>query len=350
MNLCMVHGISNSFAEELFTILNAHILPEKNCLSKNHYVAKSLTKKLGLAYNTIHACERGCVLFKGENADTEKCPKCDQPRYRDFERKKFPVKVLRHFPIIPRLQRMVRNPSIAKLMLWHSENSSSGASSDNLMRHPCDSKAWHHFHRNVDPTFSADPRNAHFALAADGVNPFKQTRSTWSTWHVILLNYNLPPWLSTKKFFMLLALLIPRKELVTLEVFDVYLELVVDELLELWVGILAYDYTKDVGSRAFTLRAILIWTIYDFSEYGTVGGFSHQGYAACLWCGPELEAEHFVELGMQTYGGTRRWLPENHRYRTTDFVQHFNGEVERRAKPKIVSVEEQLQHTQEYEA
>jgi hypothetical protein len=45
--------------------------------------------------------------------------------------------------------------------------------------------------------FGEDARNAHFALAADGVNPFQQNHSTWSTWLMLLLNYNLPPWLST---------------------------------------------------------------------------------------------------------------------------------------------------------
>jgi hypothetical protein len=62
------------------------------------------------------------------------------------------------------------------------------------------------------------------------------------------------------------------------------------------------------------LRAVLIWTIYDFLGYGTIGGFIHQGYTACPWCGPQLGTEHSVELGKQTYGGTRRWLPENHNY------------------------------------
>jgi hypothetical protein len=55
----------------------------------------------------------------------------------------------------------------------------------------------------------------HFALVADGVNPFAQTQSTWSTWPVTLLNYNLPPWLCTKKLFILLALLIPGKQSVS---------------------------------------------------------------------------------------------------------------------------------------
>ena len=80
----------------------------------------------------------------------------------------------------------------------------------------------------MDPTFSRDPRNIHFVLAADGVNPFKQTWLTWSMWSVTLLNYNLPPGLCTKKFFVMLALLIPGKESVTSEVFDVFMEVFVE--------------------------------------------------------------------------------------------------------------------------
>lgn len=71
----------------------------------------------------------------------------------------------------------------------------------------------------------------------------------------------------------------------TLEVFDVYLEPVVDELLQLWSGVTAYNVTKDAENQAFNLRAMLLWTIHNFSGYKTVEGFSHQGYAACPWCG-----------------------------------------------------------------
>jgi hypothetical protein len=39
----------------------------------------------------------------------------------------------------------------------------------------------------------------------------------------------------------------------TLEVFEVYLDLVVEEFLQLWAGIPGYYYTKDVGFKAFTL-------------------------------------------------------------------------------------------------
>jgi hypothetical protein len=50
---------------------------------------------------------------------------------------------------------------------------------------------------------------------------------------VTLLNYNLPLWLSTKKFFILLALLIPGKDSVTSDNFDIYMEPLVEELLQL---------------------------------------------------------------------------------------------------------------------
>ena len=84
-------------------------------------------------------------------------------------------------------------------------------------------------------------------LAADGLNPFKQQRSTWSTWPVMLLNYNIPPWLTTKNFFVMLALLIPGKQSVTSQYFDVYLAPLVEELQQLWNGVLAYDVLKEIG-------------------------------------------------------------------------------------------------------
>ena len=81
-------------------------------------------------------------------------------------------------------------------------------------------------------------------MATDGVNPYKLQRTSWSTWPVMLLNYNIPPWLATKKFFITLALLIPGKQSVTSQFFDVYLEPLVEELTQLWKGVDAYDVLK----------------------------------------------------------------------------------------------------------
>jgi hypothetical protein len=85
MNLYTVHKMSNNFVDELFIILHRDLLPDGNTLPRNHYAAKSLTSKLGLAYNSIHACRKGCVLFKGKYADAEWCPKCNESRFSNVD-------------------------------------------------------------------------------------------------------------------------------------------------------------------------------------------------------------------------------------------------------------------------
>jgi hypothetical protein len=153
-----------------------------------------------------------------------------------------------------------------------------------------------------------------------------------------------------KKFFVLLALLILGKESVTSEVFDVYLEPLVEELLQLWDGVPAYDIRKEHGLRRFTLWAVLMWTIHDFLGYATVGGFSHQGYATCPWCGSNLGAEHSIKLGKQTYGGTWRWLPKNYRYRSAAMEDHCEGKIEMRGKRVPVTMQDQIRCATEYRA
>jgi hypothetical protein len=93
---------------------------------------------------------------------------------------------------------------LAELMTWHAKNKSN----DGILRYVHDSQAWKH----VDDTwhaFGADPRNIRFGLAMDGVNPYKLMRSKHSTWPVLISNYNIPNWLTTKKGFVFLALIIP---------------------------------------------------------------------------------------------------------------------------------------------
>ena len=46
----------------------------------------------------------------------------------------------------------------------------------------------------------------------------------------IVFNYNFPPWLATKPFFLMLSLIIPWGKSATLDAIDVYLEPLFDEL------------------------------------------------------------------------------------------------------------------------
>ena len=91
-----------------------------------------------------------------------------------------------------------------------------------------------------------------------------------------------------QEIFVMLALLILRKQSVTSQYFDVYLTPLVEELQQLWNGVLAYDVLKEIGFCTFRLTAILLWTIHDFLGYGTVAGVAHQCYVACPVCGPDF--------------------------------------------------------------
>ena len=44
---------------------------------------------------------------------------------------------------------------------------------------------------------------------------------------------------------------------------NVYIESLVDEILNLWDGITMYDICKPIGKKRFQCRGILLWTIHD---------------------------------------------------------------------------------------
>jgi hypothetical protein len=179
-------------------------------------------------------------------------------------------------------------------------------------------------------------------LSSNGVNPFKLSCSIWSTWLVLLLNYKIPLWVTTKKKFILFSLLISGKESVTSKVFDVYLQPLVEELQSLRCGVPCYDVLKPMGLRNFILRGILLWTIHDFLGYGTMARVAHQGYATCPICGPYFKGENFVELGKHAYIQIKKWLTKRHPYKLAGMKDHFDGQIETCNKPKNVTSKEQL--------
>jgi len=82
--------------------------------------------------------------------------------------------------------------------------------------------AWKHI--NVKwSKFVSDTHNINLRLALDNVNPFRDFKSCHSTWFLVLLNYNHPPWLVTKHYFLMLTLIILGKRSCTCNNVDVHL-------------------------------------------------------------------------------------------------------------------------------
>ncbi|XP_021302502.1 uncharacterized protein LOC110430009 isoform X2 [Sorghum bicolor] len=250
------------WSQESFTTLLEIIssIPGAN-LPKTYYEAKKIISDLGLDYMRIHACPNDCILFRGKPKGKRK-----------------PAKVLRYFPLIPRIQRLFSTTKTSDDMRWHDD----GRTKEEKLRHPADGDAWKDFN-DRNPDFAEDPRNIRLGLASDGFNPFGNKNLKHSTWPVMLVPYNLPPWICMKQTSLIMSMIIPGPKSPGNDV-DVYLQPLIDELLLLWAGV---GERPDASSKKkFTLQAALFWTINDFPALAYLYGWSTGGRYACPSCGP----------------------------------------------------------------
>ena len=352
VNCCKTHGVANTFLNELLMLLSMSILPVGNCLSKTEYEASKILRKLGLAYNMIHACPKGCCLFKGELEDVEKCPVCDHDRYRMCGRSRVPTLILRHLPLIPQLQRMFSSKKLSRLNVWHHFHKSR----DGKMRHTADSPQWNFVHTELDQEagdnmFGRDPRDIHLGLALDGMNPYSEKRNTSSLTPVIVFNYNLPPWMVTKKYFVMLCLLIPTKLSLTGANIDVFMQPLVDELQQLWsrVGVPTRDARAHMGMPVFNLRVVLMWTLHDFPAYGLISGLTTKGFKAYPVCGPHTISRRSKLLQKNVYCNChRRYLQEGHYFRAAHAA--FDGEANHELESEPLTGNQTIRRGRESEA
>ena len=318
MSLCTLYSFSHHCLDEILTFLKYDVLPKDNTCPKSSYEMKTMLMKLGLSHETIHCCECGRTLYWKEKSELQECPICLKSRFVPGS-KSVPVRVLRYFSLIKRLRRMFRCPELAKHMRWHSAN----FSQDRKMRSVVDSEQWRFIQEHF-PSFSGQDRNLRMGLALDGVNPHSLQSSKHSVWPVMIVLYNLPPYLLTKRFFISLSMIIPGPTSPSENTIDVFLQPLVHELKKLWRGVLATDMSEPDGpNRRFKMRGMLIWTINDYPAYTLISGQSGKGYAGCPVCGEGTFAEHSREACKTVFLGHRRWLRPNHHWRTARAA--FNG-------------------------
>ena len=139
-------------------------LPQDNVVPSNFYEANKLKRGLGFDYNIIHACKNDCVLFWKQYAECESCPVCLESRWTS-DKRNVPQKVLRHFPLIPRLQRLFTSRMTAKDMTWHHTER---VQNDQFLTHPADSLQWKKFDDEY-PWFAEELHNVRLGLTTDGL-------------------------------------------------------------------------------------------------------------------------------------------------------------------------------------
>ncbi|GJX07066.1 retrotransposon gag domain, retroviral aspartyl protease [Tanacetum coccineum] len=244
--------------EELYASANDELYPGCDYVTRLDFMAKF-------------------TYFKGDaNKDVHFCPVCNTSRWKDSNTpgKKVPKKVLRYFPIIPRLQHLYKSSHTAKEMTWTCYWKEYGAQ----------------FFKIATPW-----------LAADGFNPFGNLSQSYIMWLMILTTYNQPPWLCMKESSFMLTLLIhgpksPGKDI------DVYLRPLIDDLKDLWAkpGVETIDVTI--------------------------------GLKACPTCNEDTPSVRV--LGKTAYVGHKRFLKKPHKWRRS---LEFNGETGDEDPPKEFS-------------
>ncbi|XP_063948725.1 uncharacterized protein LOC108203454 [Daucus carota subsp. sativus] len=333
-----VHGMTESAVSDLLKLIK-DVFP--NNIPSTFKGAKTMIKDLGLNYEKIHACKNDCMLFWAENEKLDVCKKCGASRWKEVEDKKngvesnkvvkghkIPLKVMRYFPLKKRLQRMFLSSEMSKLMTWHAL---ARKKDGRILRHPADGQGWKSMD-NKYPNFAGDFRNVRLGLAADGFNPYRTMSISHSTWPVVLVNYNLPPWLIMKPENLILSTIIPGPTQPGNDI-DIYLQPLIAELKELWVdGIQTYDTRSDC---TFKLQASLLWTISDFPGYGVLSGWSTKGHLACPSCHYDTSSTYLKHSKKVVYLNHRKFLSLDHKWRSDK--RRFNGEVEMGERPELLT-------------
>ena len=130
------------------------------------------------------------------------------------------------------------------------------------------------------PEFSEETRNIRFALSTDGMNPHGQLRNSHNTWPVILSIYNLPPWLSHKRKYLLLTILISGPKEPGNDI-DVFLEPLLEDMQKLWLeGVSIWDEHR---RAPFLLKAIIFVRISDSPALRALSG-QVKGKYGCFVC------------------------------------------------------------------
>ncbi|XP_071680471.1 uncharacterized protein [Lolium perenne] len=276
------------------------------------------------------------MLYRGERENQESCHICKSSRWvtkkkkgvigEVVEGKKKAAKVFRYFPLIPRLQRIYSTEKTSQDARWHDKE----RTNDEKLRHPADGEAWKKFD-DLFPDFKADPRNIRLGLSTDGFNPFGMASSKHSTWPVILVPYSMPPWVCMKQSNFIMSMLIPGPKGPGNDI-DIYLEPLVDELMQLWAGVDTYDV---VTKQNFFLRAALLWTMHDLPAYAYLAGYGTSGKFGCPNCAEHTSSKWLKKGRKYCYMGHRHWLPINHAFRRKK--QPFYEDVEHRTAPEISS-------------
>ena len=265
-------GTSKSALSDMLK-LQHEILPIRNLLPNTYQSAHRMIDSFLVKPIVFHACPNDCILYRKQYANDKVCPKCATCRYK---RSNIPFRKFIYLPLGPRLIRRFKNKRSAEELQSHLV----GSVAKEKMFDIHDSPVWAEVYSD-DGIFQGDNRGISLGFCTDGVNPFNHTKVTYSMWPIMMTILNLPR--EKRNLFenILLLGIIPANGTKEPQDLNPYLEVVVDELLEL-SGTQQYDAYQE---STFTLRVEILLHTLDYPIIGKVMKLSGSGaYNGCIWC------------------------------------------------------------------
>jgi hypothetical protein len=129
-------------------------------------------------------------------------------------------------------------------------------------------------------------------MSTDGMNPFMNS-CTHSTWPIVMMILNLPPWLCNKQKYIMMSELIPEPQQLGNDI-DTYFRPLFEDLKELWYndGVQVWDEHK---CEYFGLKAILFVTVSDSLAAHNLSEQSKKVGCGCPHCFREIDSQYLSE-------------------------------------------------------
>ena len=244
-----------------------------------HNLRSRVTFLSGFKPEFYDCCSNSCCCFVGPHADLQKCPFCNEDRFRPDGK---PRKRFTYIPIIPRLKAFALNSKLAMIMKYRSLYKSipgiiadvfDGSHYATLRKTKVQVD-----HKVFDHTYFLDPRDIALGLSSDGFAPFNKRKST--AWPIIVFNYNLPPDIRFHVDNILSLGVIPGPK--KPQDCDSFLWPFIQELFRLAQGVCAFDV---LTMSLFVLRAFLILVFGDIPAVSMLTRMKgHNSFSPCRMC------------------------------------------------------------------
>jgi hypothetical protein len=124
-------------------------------------------------------------------------------------------------------------------------------------------------------------------MSIDGMNPFMKN-SAHSTWPIVLMILNIPPWLCNKQKYIMMSGLIPGPQQLGNDI-DTYFRPLVEDLKVLWYnnGVQVWDEHKH---EYFQFKVILFVTVSDSPVARNLWGHTKKVGCGCPYCFRETDS------------------------------------------------------------